>query len=69
MGFHFKIGDVMRVRRSVVAVSLAIACGVHGSIQARAGGEKALLMQFDHPGTNDYICGLHPAMKGKIEVK
>lgn len=26
-------------------------------------------LRFEHPGTYDYICGLHPAMKGKIEVK
>ena len=26
-------------------------------------------LRFDHPGSYDYICGLHPAMKGKIEVK
>ncbi|MSP98185.1 MAG: hypothetical protein EXR29_13420 [Betaproteobacteria bacterium] len=25
-------------------------------------------MQFTNPGTFDYICGLHPGMKGKIEV-
>ena len=26
-------------------------------------------LKFDSPGTIDYICGLHPNMKGKIEVK
>ena len=26
-------------------------------------------VKFDNPGTYDYICGLHPGMKGKIEVK
>lgn len=26
-------------------------------------------LQFEHAGLFDYICGLHPAMKGKIEVK
>ena len=31
-------------------------------------GKKAYL-KFDTPGTYDYICGLHPNMKGKIEVK
>ena len=31
-------------------------------------GKKAYL-KFDSPGTYDYICGLHPNMKGKIEVK
>lgn len=31
-------------------------------------GEKQA-MKFETPGTYDYICGLHPAMKGKIEVK
>ena len=31
-------------------------------------GQKAFL-KFDSPGTYDYICGLHPNMKGKIEVK
>ena len=31
-------------------------------------GQKAVL-KFETPGTYDYICGLHPNMKGKIEVK
>ncbi len=31
-------------------------------------GRKAYL-KFDTPGTYDYICGLHPGMKGKIEVR
>jgi plastocyanin len=31
-------------------------------------GQKAYL-KFDTPGTYDYICGLHPNMKGKVEVK
>jgi plastocyanin len=31
-------------------------------------GKKAYL-KFDTPGTYDYICGLHPNMKGKVEVK
>jgi plastocyanin len=31
-------------------------------------GQKQTL-RFDSPGTVDYICGLHPNMKGKIEVK
>jgi plastocyanin len=31
-------------------------------------GEKQA-MKFETPGTYDYICGLHPGMKGKIEVK
>jgi plastocyanin len=26
-------------------------------------------LRFDTPGTFDYICGLHPTMKGKIEVR
>lgn len=30
---------------------------------------QSVAMRFDQPGTYDYICGLHPAMKGKIEVK
>ena len=25
-------------------------------------------LQFDHAGSYDYICGLHPGMKGQIEV-
>ena len=25
-------------------------------------------LRFDYPGTYGYICGLHPAMKGTIEV-
>jgi plastocyanin len=31
-------------------------------------GKKAYL-KFDTPGSYDYICGLHPNMKGKIEVR
>lgn len=31
-------------------------------------GEKQVL-KFESAGTYDYICGLHPGMKGKIEVK
>lgn len=31
-------------------------------------GEKQVL-KFETPGTYEYICGLHPGMKGKIEVK
>ncbi|MER3486579.1 MAG: plastocyanin, partial [Chloroflexota bacterium] len=23
---------------------------------------------FEHPGTYDYLCGLHPDMRGQIEV-
>lgn len=30
---------------------------------------QSVAMRFDQPGTYDYICGLHPGMKGKIEVK
>jgi plastocyanin len=30
---------------------------------------QSVAMRFDQPGTYDYICGLHPAMKGKIEVR
>jgi plastocyanin len=29
---------------------------------------QAATLKFDTPGTYDYICGLHPNMKGKIEV-
>ncbi|MET0917794.1 MAG: plastocyanin/azurin family copper-binding protein [Burkholderiales bacterium] len=25
-------------------------------------------LQFDEAGTFDYICGLHPTMKGTVEV-
>jgi plastocyanin len=31
-------------------------------------GQTAQLI-IAEPGTYDYICGLHPAMKGKIEIK
>ena len=30
---------------------------------------QSTTLKFEHPGTYDYICGLHPAMKGRIEVK
>jgi plastocyanin len=29
---------------------------------------QSTTLQFDHPGTYGYICGLHPSMKGTIEV-
>jgi plastocyanin len=29
---------------------------------------QTAFMKFDAPGTYDYICGLHPSMKGKVEV-
>jgi plastocyanin len=30
---------------------------------------QTAFMKFDQPGTYDYACGLHPGMKGKVEVK
>jgi plastocyanin len=30
---------------------------------------QSVQLSFAEPGTYEYICGLHPAMKGKIEVK
>ena len=29
---------------------------------------QSTALRFDHAGTYDYICGLHPTMKGQIEV-
>ena len=26
-------------------------------------------LKFEQPGSYDYICGLHPGMKGRIDVK
>jgi plastocyanin len=30
---------------------------------------QSVSIKFEQPGNYDYICGLHPGMKGKIEVK
>jgi plastocyanin len=30
---------------------------------------QSTTIQFKDPGLYDYICGLHPGMKGKIDVK
>lgn len=30
---------------------------------------QAAFMKFDAPGSYEYICGLHPGMKGRIDVK
>ncbi len=30
---------------------------------------QSTTLKFEAPGTYDYICGLHPGMKGKIEVR
>ena len=29
---------------------------------------QSTALQFDHVGSYGYICGLHPGMKGQIEV-
>ncbi len=47
-------------------VTVTSANGLRTEVLQR--GHKAYL-KFDAPGTYDYICGLHPTMKGKIEVK
>ena len=30
---------------------------------------QSAVMAFNTPGSYDYICGLHPSMKGTVEVK
>lgn len=32
-------------------------------------GCRRPFLKFDAPGTFDYICGLHPNMKGKVEAR
>ena len=47
-------------------ISVTTANGLRTPVMLK--GEKQA-MKFETPGTYDYICGLHPGMKGKIEVK
>ena len=47
-------------------VTVTSANGLRSDVILR--GQTAF-MKFDAPGTYEYICGLHPNMKGKIEVK
>lgn len=47
-------------------VTIAQANGLRTPVMLQ--GQKQTL-RFDSTGTVDYICGLHPNMKGKIEVK
>jgi plastocyanin len=47
-------------------VTIAAANGLRTPVILQ--GQKQTL-RFDSAGTIDYICGLHPNMKGKIEVK
>jgi len=47
-------------------VTVTSADGLRTAVMQK--GERQTL-KFDTPGVYDYICGLHPAMKGKIEVK
>ena len=47
-------------------VTIAQANGLRTPVMLK--GQKQTL-RFDSAGTVDYICGLHPNMKGKIEVK
>jgi plastocyanin len=47
-------------------VTVTSAGGLRTAVMLK--GQKETL-KFDSAGTVDYICGLHPNMKGKIEVK
>jgi plastocyanin len=47
-------------------VTVTSAGGLRTAVMLK--GQKETL-RFDSAGTVDYICGLHPNMKGKIEVK
>jgi plastocyanin len=47
-------------------VTVTSANGLRTAVMLK--GQKETL-RLDSPGTIDYICGLHPNMKGKIEVK
>ena len=47
-------------------VTVTSANGLRSDVILR--GQTAF-MKFEAPGTYDYICGLHPGMKGKIEVR
>jgi len=47
-------------------VTVTSANGLRTAVMLK--GQKETL-RFDSPGTVDYICGLHPNMKGKIEVR
>jgi plastocyanin len=47
-------------------VTVTGANGVRSNVMLQ--GQTAF-MKFETPGTYDYICGLHPGMKGKVEVR
>jgi plastocyanin len=47
-------------------VTVTSANGLRTAVMLK--GQKETL-RFDSPGTVEYICGLHPGMKGRIEVK
>jgi plastocyanin len=47
-------------------VTVTSANGVRSDVMLK--GQTAF-MKFDSPGVYEYICGLHPNMKGKVEVK
>ncbi len=47
-------------------VTVTSAGGLRTAVMLK--GQKETL-KFDTPGVYDYICGLHPNMKGKIEVR
>ena len=47
-------------------VTVTSANGVRSPVMLK--GQTAF-MKFDSAGTYDYICGLHPGMKGKVEVR
>jgi plastocyanin len=46
----------------IVVPSAKLATGMLAKGQSGA-------LTFGTPGTYDYICGLHPAMKGSVEIK
>jgi plastocyanin len=47
-------------------VTVTSAGGIRTPVILKGGKE---ILKFDSAGTVEYICGLHPNMKGKIEVK
>ncbi len=47
-------------------VSLGGPGGVRTAVMLKG---QSRTLKFEQPGTFDYICGLHPGMKGKVEVR
>jgi len=72
-GFAFQPATLTVARGSVVTWtnqdSVAHSIAVAGTEGPRLNKGDAWSYTFDRTGTFDYICGIHPYMKGQIVVK